>query len=83
MTAIDTLADPRTSLVLANADNLHHVVCEQCWRPGLPMVCGAADSGEPDEFCPDGCGCTPCPLCAEAWTRHERSHRPWWKRWLP
>ncbi|HEX8024728.1 MAG TPA: hypothetical protein VF484_00850 [Candidatus Limnocylindrales bacterium] len=77
-----TLADPRTEQVQRNADDVDHVICWDCgWKPGMPMLCGAPDDGTPvhDGPCPH----PTCPLCELEWERHERTHRPWWKRWLP
>lgn len=67
MTATTT-ADPRTEQIQRAADEIHHATCEDCWKPGMPMFCGQPDDGE--DFCPDGCTCAPCPLCAELWERH-------------
>jgi hypothetical protein len=72
------LADPRTERVQQNADEAECFVCDICWSPGRPMVCGAPDEGEGDELCPDDCPHPTCPLCAEAWPAHDRLHRPWW-----
>lgn len=78
-----TLTDPRTELVLANADDVECITCEVCWSPGKPMVCGRPDYRDDAELCPDDCGHPTCPMCEAEWDSHERSHRPWWKRWLP
>jgi hypothetical protein len=78
-----TLTDPRTELVLLNSDDIHHLTCDDCWVPRTPMLCGLRWEALKGIDCPDDCGCPSCPLCEEEWVRHLRSHRPWWKRWLP
>lgn len=74
-----TLTDPRTDLVRLAADEVDHVICKDCWKPGMPMLCGEHDDGPVR----DDCDHPTCPLCEVEWDRHVRrlGHRV--RRWLP
>lgn len=75
-----TTTDPRTDLVRLAADNVDHIVCDDCWSPGMPMLCGEPDDGEEH---PEDCGHPRCPMCADECDRHSCPRLPWWRRWLP
>lgn len=70
-----TLTDPRTDLVTLAADDVDHIYCEDCWSPGMPMLCGEPDP--PGNAHPDDCGHPECPMCMSEWDRHECGPTGW------
>lgn len=66
--SITTITDPRSELIQWTADNLDHLVCDYCWLPGMPMLCGDPDDG--CDACPEECGHPECPMCGEELLRH-------------
>lgn len=66
------LADPRTEQVQRNADDVDHIVCAICWKPGRPSLCGMSDNErDGEDFCPEDCPHSTCPLCEVELDRHE------------
>jgi hypothetical protein len=54
-----------------------HIFCENCWRPGAPMLCGAVDEGW---TCPEDCANAVCLSCLKAWLRHDCHSYSTWRR---
>lgn len=66
----DVLTDPRTELVLANADKVDHLFCMNCtpYPQGGPPLCGAEDD---DVIHPQDCEHPTCPMCEFVLHNHE------------
>lgn len=66
---ITVVTDPRSELVQLAADDIDHIVCDICWLPGMPMLCGERDYGGRE--CPPYCSEHPeCSMCAEELESH-------------
>lgn len=61
------IADPRTEMITAAADDVEHIFCDDCWSPGKPMLCGEPDF---EGTITDYASGPTCPLCELALLEH-------------